>query len=141
MIGERDQRRRVGSTGERTGGLTSGVGKSAAGEEAVERVRARAHAHAYRSEDYDGVKDFARGCMRTYLILKEKGRVWNSHPGIREILDEIDEANSAAAPEYSDSSAADLLGREFDRKALASKGLMYERLDQLTMDILFGVEG
>ncbi len=29
-------------------------------------------AHAYRTEDYDGVKDFARGCMRTYLILKEK---------------------------------------------------------------------
>ena len=30
-------------------------------------------AHAYRTEDYDGVKDFARGCMRTYLILKERG--------------------------------------------------------------------
>ena len=98
-------------------------------------------AHAYRSEDYDGVKDFARGCMRTYLILKEKGRIWNSHPGIREILDEIAEANSAEAPAYSGESAAALLGREFDRKALASKGLMYERLDQLTMDILFGVEG
>ena len=28
-------------------------------------------AHAYRTEDYDGVKDFARGCMRTYLILRE----------------------------------------------------------------------
>ena len=24
-------------------------------------------AHAYRTEDYEGVKDFARGCMRTYL--------------------------------------------------------------------------
>ena len=29
-------------------------------------------AHAYRTEDYEGVKDFARGCMRTYLIFKEK---------------------------------------------------------------------
>ena len=29
-------------------------------------------AHAYRTEDYEGVKDFARGCMRTYLILKDK---------------------------------------------------------------------
>ena len=29
-------------------------------------------AHAYRTEDYDGVKDFARGCMRTYLILNER---------------------------------------------------------------------
>ena len=23
-------------------------------------------AHAYRTEDYEGVKDFARGCMRSY---------------------------------------------------------------------------
>src|SRR5512142_1055411 len=29
-------------------------------------------AHAYRTENYDGVKDFARGCMRPYLILHEK---------------------------------------------------------------------
>ena len=31
-------------------------------------------AHAYRTEDADGVWDFARGCMRTYLILKDKAR-------------------------------------------------------------------
>ena len=30
-------------------------------------------AHAYRTEDYEGVKDFARGCMRMYAIFKEKG--------------------------------------------------------------------
>ena len=29
-------------------------------------------AHAYRTEDGDGVWDFARGCMRTYLILRDK---------------------------------------------------------------------
>ena len=29
-------------------------------------------AHAYRTENCEGVQDFARGCMRTYLILKEK---------------------------------------------------------------------
>lgn len=96
-------------------------------------------AHAYRTEDYEGVKDFARGCMRTYLILKEKARIWNSHPGIREILDEIEEMNSSSDPEYSDESSAELLGRDFDRKEMAAKGLKYERLDQLTMDILFGV--
>jgi len=96
-------------------------------------------AHAYRTEDYEGVKDFARGCMRTYLIFKEKARIWNSHPGIREILDEIAEANAADPPAYSEDSAEELLGREFDRTAMASRGLMYERLDQLTIDILFGV--
>jgi hypothetical protein len=35
-------------------------------------------AHAYRTEDCAGVKDFASGCMRTYLILKEKASRWNA---------------------------------------------------------------
>ena len=41
-------------------------------------------AHAYRTEDYGGVRDFARGCMRTYLILRERARQWHAdagHPG------------------------------------------------------------
>ena len=36
-------------------------------------------AHAYRTEDYEGVKDFARGCMRTYLILKGKAEIGRAH--------------------------------------------------------------
>jgi xylose isomerase len=32
-----------------------------------------------------------------------------------------------------------LLGYNFDRAAMASQGLKYERLDQLTIDILLGV--
>ena len=40
-------------------------------------------AHAYRTEDVEGVKDFARGCMRTYLILKEKARRWNEDKEIQ----------------------------------------------------------
>ena len=43
-------------------------------------------AHAYRTEDYDGVRDFARGCMRTYLILKERAARWNADPEIQAIL-------------------------------------------------------
>jgi xylose isomerase len=46
-------------------------------------------AHAYRTEDYEGVKDFARGCMRTYLILKEKAEQWNTDKEIQEIVAEI----------------------------------------------------
>ena len=46
-------------------------------------------AHAYRTENYDGVKDFARGCMRTYLILKEKAARWNAHQEIQAILKEV----------------------------------------------------
>jgi xylose isomerase len=93
-------------------------------------------AHAYRTEDYEGVKDFARGCMRTYLILKDKAARWNNHPEIKSILAEIEETNNSFQLGEFDS----LLAQNFDRNELASKGLKYERLDQLTMDIIFGVE-
>lgn len=96
-------------------------------------------AHAYRTEDYEGVKDFARGCMRTYLILKEKAERWNADPEIQALLAEIKETDGEAFGKFSKESAAALLARQFDRAALASKGLKYERLDQLTMEILLGV--
>ena len=98
-------------------------------------------AHAYRTEDYEGVKDFARGCMRTYLIFREKAERWNNHEEIQSILKEIEETNKAyEIGEFSPQSAENLLAEEFDRARLASKGLKYERLDQLTMDILLGVD-
>ena len=93
-------------------------------------------AHAYRTEDYAGVKDFASGCMRTYLILKDKAKRWNEHPGIRTILADIEETNKTTGLGDFDT----LLSQEFDRKPLASKGLQYEKLDQLTIDVLFGVD-
>jgi xylose isomerase len=98
-------------------------------------------AHAYRTEDYEGVKDFARGCMRTYLILKNKAARWNADPEIRTLLAESSEWNSrASAPGgYSKDNAASLKSQSFSRESLASKGLRYERLDQLTIDILLGV--
>src|SRR5258708_6654376 len=92
-------------------------------------------AHAYRTEDYAGVRDFAAGCMRTYLILKEKAELWNNHAGIQEILAGIQETNSGNGFGGFD----ELSLQNFDRKALSAKGLQYEKLDQLTMDILFGV--
>ena len=48
-------------------------------------------AHAYRTENYDGVKDFARGCMRTYLILKERAARWNADAEIQALLAEINQ--------------------------------------------------
>jgi xylose isomerase len=98
-------------------------------------------AHAYRTEDYEGVKDFARGCMSTYLILKDKAERWNNNEEIRSILAEIESANgSYAIGKFSRDSSADLLAVEFDRGQLACRGLKYERLDQLTMEVLFGVD-
>jgi len=93
-------------------------------------------AHAYRTEDYDGVKDFARGCIRTYLILKDKAERWNHNEEIRDILAEIGTTNGNGKLGNFDA----LQAAEFDRAQMASKGLKYERLDQLTMDILLGVD-
>jgi xylose isomerase len=98
-------------------------------------------AHAYRTEDYEGVKDFARGCMRTYLILKEKAQLWNADKEIRDILKQI-EAETKGTPsveKYSRKGAAALLGYTFDKSTIAKKRLPYERLDQITVDILLGV--
>jgi xylose isomerase len=99
-------------------------------------------AHAYRTEDYEGVKDFARGCMRTYLILKDKAAQWNKDPEIQALLGEInadDGSTAAITGGYTPAKAAGLKAAEFDRAALGARGLSYERLDQLTVEILLGV--
>jgi xylose isomerase len=97
-------------------------------------------AHAYRSENEDGVWDFAAGCMRTYLILKEKARQFREHAGIQALLQEINEARGTAdVGAYSRDKADALLARAFNRDALAARPLPYEKLDQLVVDLLLGV--
>jgi xylose isomerase len=99
-------------------------------------------AHAYRTEDYEGVKDFAIGCMRTYLILKEKARRFNEDKEIQDLLSDINEDDGALTPlfgKYSSKKAADLKSRSFDRASIAKRGFKFERLDQLTVDLLLGI--
>jgi xylose isomerase len=94
-------------------------------------------AHAYRTEDYEGVKAFARGCMRTYLILKEKGKRWNADADIQAIVKEL--SKPSIVGKFSQDGAAELKKRTFDRQAIGARGLPYERLDQLTIEVLLGV--
>jgi xylose isomerase len=99
-------------------------------------------AHAYRTEDYEGVKDFARGCMRTYLILKEKAAQWNTDKEIQALISEInadDDSMNQYFGKYSAEKANALKTQDFDRSTIASRGLKYERLDQLTVEVLLGV--
>jgi xylose isomerase len=99
-------------------------------------------AHAYRTEDFAGVKDFAIGCMRTYLILKEKAERFNKDKEIQTLLAEInreDPAMTAFLGKYSADKAEAIKKASFDRVAIAGRGLQYERLDQLTNEVLFGV--
>ena len=96
-------------------------------------------AHAYRTEDFEGVKDFARGCMRTYLILKEKAAQWNADQEIQAIVEKINTTDGSMAGyfgKYSAAKAAALRAQTFDRAGIAIRGLQYERLDQLTIDLL-----
>ncbi len=99
-------------------------------------------AHAYRTSNYEDVKDFARGCMRTYLILREKAARWNADPEVAALLEEIhadDGAMDQHLGPYSPAAASALKDVEFDRMALGRRGMPYERLDQLLIDLLLGV--
>jgi xylose isomerase len=94
--------------------------------------------HAYRTADRADVIAFARGSMRTYLMLREKARRWAADGEIRRLLRVIRAGDRAARPRYSRAAADRLLAREFDRAALASRRLPYEALDQRTVEILLG---
>jgi xylose isomerase len=95
-------------------------------------------AHAYRTEDEEGVWDFARGCMRTYLILKAKARQFAEDREIQSLLTELRGPDRIALGPYSRERAHELKASTFDRQALASRRLPYERLDQLVVDLLLG---
>jgi xylose isomerase len=98
-------------------------------------------AHAYRTEDYEGVKDFARGCMRTYLILKEKAHRWSTDKEIQGILTELSSHGNGMPKvgHYSKETTSQLLAYTFNKDEILKKRLPYERLDQLTVDMLLGV--
>ena len=80
-------------------------------------------AHPYRTEDADGVWDFARGCMRTYLILAEKARRFHEDPEIQEALRaaKVAELAEPTAPGRRPRRAPRRRG--YDEDALAAAGL------------------
>jgi xylose isomerase len=99
-------------------------------------------AHAYRQSNLEDVKEFAKGCMRTYMILHEKALAWNAHKEIQALLKQInveDAGMSKLTRKFSAASAKQLLAAPLDRVQLAEAPLPYEKLDQLTMEVLMGV--
>jgi xylose isomerase len=99
-------------------------------------------AHAYRSEDFDGVWDFAAGCMRNYLIFKEKARQFNQDKEIQALLTEIratDPAFEGVSLKFTKERAEQIKSMNLDRIELAKKRLPYEKLDQLVIDLLLGI--
>ena len=99
-------------------------------------------AHALRTEDEAGVWAFARGCMRTYMILKEKARQFNEDAEIQAALTAYnvhDAGLEDLSRGFSPEKARTLKAQTFDRVSLGERGLGLEHLDQLTIDLLLGV--
>src|SRR5256712_10008912 len=99
-------------------------------------------AHAYRTEDEQGVWDFALGCMRTYNMLKAKVKRFNADPEIRAALESLnggDQTYGGLLNGYSTETVQKLQAKTFDFDTLARRGYGYERLDQLTIEIILGV--
>ena len=99
-------------------------------------------AHALRTEDEAGVWDFARGCMKTYLILKEKVRQFNEDREIQDLISAYkvrDEQLEALSKGFSPGNAEQLKAQSFDLEALRNRGPGLERLDQFTVELLMGV--
>jgi xylose isomerase len=98
-------------------------------------------AHAYRVENPEGVWEFAAGCMRTYLILKEKARRFAADPEIAAALagSSTPELAKPTVGSYSKAAATALKTNPGDPNALAARGYHNERLDQLVMELLMGV--
>jgi xylose isomerase len=99
-------------------------------------------AHAYRTEDQEGVWDFARGCMRTYKILKARAQAFDTDPeviGLRAVRRDAEAEELLLG--YTQERALRLRAARFDADELGHRGLGMERLDQIMMEHLLGVRG
>ncbi len=140
-IGRYDQDLRFGSEDVKTAFLLVRLLEGTAGGARYEGPR-HFDAHAYRTEDEDGVWDFARGCMRTYKILEARAEAFDRDPEVRDLLREPQGGElEALTRRYSRENAGRVRGLALDPDALAKRGLAYERLDQLMMEHLLGVRG
>jgi len=98
-------------------------------------------AHAFRTADYDDVKEFAKGCMRSYKVLEAKSRTFNQDPEVKKLQRQIKRGNrelEQLTANYSKTNADKLLSRDFNREKIAARHLPYEKLDQLVFDHLMG---
>ncbi len=97
-------------------------------------------AHAYRTEDTQGVWDFARGCIRNYLALAAKAREFDQDPRVAEAMaySGVAELAEPTVGPYSADTADRLKAETFDAETLAQRGFGNEALDQLVIDHILG---
>jgi xylose isomerase len=92
-----------------------------------------------RTEDLEGVWETARGCMRNYLILREKVQAFRADPEVAEAVAAARVAELSQPTLSAGETLDELRKATYDPDALAERGLGFERLDQLAMDHLLGV--
>ncbi|WP_346280729.1 xylose isomerase [Pseudonocardia sp.] len=95
-----------------------------------------------RTESIEGVWDSAAGCMRTYLLLKERAEAFRADPEVAGAL-AASRVPELATPTLGDGEGWEQLlsaaGSEgFDPETAAARGMNYERLDQLALEHLMG---
>jgi xylose isomerase len=100
--------------------------------------------HPYRTEDEQGVWEFAHYSMRSYNVLKEKVKRFNADPEIQGLLGALRSLDATPAVlsgsfKFDAARAAALKDHPFDLGRPRSRGYSYERLDQLTSELLWGV--
>ncbi|MET0740640.1 MAG: xylose isomerase [Candidatus Nanopelagicales bacterium] len=98
-------------------------------------------ARPYRVEHGEGIWDFARGCMRTYLALAEKARAFDADPLVRKAMADsgVFTLGEPAVGAYSREAAQRVREEVFDLESLANRGYRNERLDQLVIDRILGL--
>jgi xylose isomerase len=98
-------------------------------------------AHSYRTEDTEGVWDFARGGIRHDLALAATSREFDQDPRVAAAMSYtgVPQLAEPTVGRYSAAAAAGLMEESFDVEALAQRGFGIEKLDQLVVDHILGI--
>jgi xylose isomerase len=98
-------------------------------------------ARPLRLEYEEGIWDFASGCMRTYLALRERAARMNDDAEFQAALEaaQVPELGLDTVGPYSREAADALLAEQHDLEALRARETFNERLDQLVVDLLLGL--
>ena len=97
-----------------------------------------------RAEGPEGVWVSAAGCMRNYVILREKVRAFRADAEVQEAMVAAGWPSLATPTLFEGESLSDLLAdrsayEDFDPNAAGIREVNIERLDQLALDHIFGV--
>ena len=91
-----------------------------------------------RAEGLDGVWESARGCMRNYLILRERALAFRADPEVGAALDAARVGELSTPTVAPGESLSVLREADYDLATLSARSVAMEALDQLAMDHLLG---